>query len=72
MPEDDPPLVLHAMLVGALRFVDPTGEFISPDRVEHAVEQSRNKVILAATNGLTVENLQALIILAFSHVSSSN
>lgn len=70
-PKNDPPLILYAILVGALRFVDPTGQSLTAPYIEQCVEQSRNKVILAATKDLSVDNLQALIIVAFSHVSSS-
>lgn len=70
-PKNDPPLILYAILVGALRFVDPTGQSFPASYIEQCVEQSRNKVILAATMDLSVDNLQALIIVAFSRVSLS-
>ncbi|CAM1501373.1 Fc.00g105350.m01.CDS01 [Cosmosporella sp. VM-42] len=62
------PLILHAILVGVLRFLDPTGERIPSDRIECEIERSRSKVILMSMNDLSVENLQALIILAFIHI----
>lgn len=66
----DPPLILHAMLTAALRPMNAaSGDRISTGRIEREVERSRNMVITRATNSLTVEDLQALIIVAFMHVS---
>ncbi|RDL33355.1 uncharacterized protein BP5553_08794 [Venustampulla echinocandica] len=64
------PLILHAMLFGVLRFLDPPGERLSADRIEEEMERSRNSVILEATSTLTVPSLQALTIVAFTHVSN--
>ncbi|OBT57511.1 hypothetical protein VE04_01606 [Pseudogymnoascus sp. 24MN13] len=67
----DPPLILHAMLAAALRPMNAaSGDRISAGRIEREVERSRNIVITRATNSLTVEDLQALIIVAFMHIGN--
>lgn len=66
----DIPLILHAILVGALRLLDDKEHWLPIDRVQQQIRQSRAKVILSAGDHLSVENLQALIIIAFTHVSS--
>lgn len=70
-PEELPHLVvvLHAMVTAAIRFVDPSVA-MSADEVEKVTRQSRNFVTLTAMEKLSVENLQALIILAFNDVST--
>lgn len=68
----DRPLILHAMLAATLRTLTTSGERLSGSCIEREVERSRNKVITGATNSLTVENLQALIIVAFMHVSPTS
>lgn len=68
-PEELPSLVvvLHAMVTAALRFVD-TPTSLSASEVQRLAKQSRNAVTLTAMENLTVENLQALVILAFNDV----
>lgn len=70
-PEELPHLVvvLHAIVTAAIRFVDPSVA-MSADQVEKVTRQSRNFVTLTAMEKLSVENLQALIILAFNDVST--
>lgn len=75
-PEELPSLVviLHAMVTAALRFVAvdaaaPAPTSLSASEVEKLTRQSRNFVMLTALEHLSVENLQALIILAFNDVS---
>ncbi|OLN92832.1 putative transcriptional regulatory protein C530.05-like protein 11 [Colletotrichum chlorophyti] len=72
-PEQLPRLVvvLHAMVVAALRFVDNPETRLSAQEVERRMLRSRNIVVLNAMDHLSVENLQALVILAFNDVSSS-
>lgn len=67
--EADIPLILHAILVGALRLLDEKEQWLPADRVQQQIRQSRAKVILSAGDRLSVENLQALTIIAFTHVS---
>lgn len=59
-------VVLHAMVVAALRFVDSR---LSPLEIETITARSRNTVVLTSMDGLSVENSQALIIIAFNDVS---
>ncbi|KAJ0329889.1 hypothetical protein COL5a_003715 [Colletotrichum fioriniae] len=72
-PEQLPRLVvvLHAMVVAALRFVDNSEIRLSALEVERRTSRSRNIVILNALDHLSVENLQALVILAFNDVSTT-
>jgi hypothetical protein len=63
------PIVLHAMLVGALPILNATKQLLSVDALESEVTRARSKVILAASDGVSIENLQALVIIAFTHVS---
>lgn len=69
-PEQLPRLVvvLHAMVVAALRFVDNPEIRHSISEIERRTLRSRNIVILNAMDHLSVENLQALVILAFNDV----
>ena len=69
--KSDPPLIIHAIIVGALRFIDLSTCMISADQLPSIVEKSRSKVLLNAMSGLSVENLQALIIIVFTDVSRS-
>jgi hypothetical protein len=62
-------VVLHAMVVSALRFVDCMAHNLSAAQVEKMANRSRNFVILNAMGNLSVESLQALIIVAFTDVS---
>ncbi|OQE10760.1 hypothetical protein PENVUL_c003G07340 [Penicillium vulpinum] len=74
-PTERPKLtvVLHAMMVCALRYVANerlAGEWLElyPD----ALQRSREFVVLSGMDGLSVENLQALIIVAFVHIGDGN
>lgn len=63
-------IMFHAIQVAALRFItDKDGGQLSPDFVRREVKRSRDHVILTAMGGLSVENLQALTIVAFVDVS---
>ncbi|KAF7546542.1 hypothetical protein G7046_g9271 [Stylonectria norvegica] len=61
-------LISHAILVGALRFLDLPEEYRTDCRVEREVERSRNKVILMSMKDLSLRNLQALTIVAFTYI----
>ncbi|KAJ5377850.1 uncharacterized protein N7496_005259 [Penicillium cataractarum] len=66
-------IVLHAMMVCALRYVAHerlAGEWLGlhPD----ALQRSRDFVLLAGMDDLSVENVQALIMVAFVHVGDGN
>ncbi|KAL0934776.1 uncharacterized protein CTRU02_209367 [Colletotrichum truncatum] len=73
-PEQLPRLVvvLHAMVVAALRFVDNPETRLSAHDVERRTARSRNIVILNAMDHLSVENLQALIIVAFNDIGNGD
>lgn len=60
-------VILHAMVVAAIRLFK-IGSFRHEDPIVRVVKNSRNFVILNALNSLCVENLQALIIVAFDDV----
>jgi len=65
-------LVLHSMVFAALRFVTQDGKPLDADYVKDKTSKSRTVVVLNAMERLTVENLQALTILAFTEVSISS
>jgi hypothetical protein len=68
-----PPLILlHAMVVGALRLLDAKEAALQIHCVQQEVERSRRLVILKAADSLSVENLQALIITAFTDVGQTH
>ncbi|KAF4463470.1 C6 transcription factor [Fusarium albosuccineum] len=69
--EQLPPLtvLLHAIVVAAIRFVDPDNHQLSAQQVELWMSRSRSIVVLSAMDGLSVENLQALSIVAFNDAS---
>ena len=61
-------VVLHAILVAAIRFVEGVERRLSVEDIDRQVQKSRNIVVLSAMEDLSVENLQALIIVAFTDV----
>ncbi|KAI9150592.1 fungal specific transcription factor [Paramyrothecium foliicola] len=63
-------VVLHAMVVAALRFVNNEDHGLSPQGIKQQMQRSRNFVKLAAMESLSVENLQSLIILAFTDIGN--
>lgn len=63
------PLLLYAMLAAVFPLLNVSEGRLSADRIEREVERLKSTVITRATNSITVENLQALIIVAFTHVS---
>lgn len=64
-------VLLHAMVVAAARFADDTNESITAREIEAWTSRSRRMVKLAAMEGLSVENLQSLIIIVYHDVSAS-
>ncbi|CAL5866970.1 uncharacterized protein PFLUO_LOCUS1182 [Penicillium psychrofluorescens] len=74
-PTERPKLivVVHAMMVCALRYV--ANERLSREWLEQypdALKRSREFVVLSGMDGLSVENLQALIIVAFVHIGDGD
>lgn len=63
-------ILIHAVIVAAVRLVDDEALRNRPDYVEQLISDSRNRVLLLGMDGLSVENLQALSIIAFYDVSS--
>lgn len=70
-PDQRPHLIviIHAMVVAAIRFARHEAHGLSAADVEAKVKRSRSIVVLNAMDSLSVENLQALIIIAFDDVS---
>ncbi|KAJ4184413.1 hypothetical protein NW767_013171 [Fusarium falciforme] len=58
-------IILHAILVAALRLVDVTKPCVSILDIDMEERRSRNYVLLNGMSDLTLENLQALVIIAF-------
>ncbi|KAK2746163.1 hypothetical protein FQN55_005792 [Onygenales sp. PD_40] len=69
-PRQQPKLavILHAMMVVALPHVRLDIREMVPGGIDAAVRKSRSTVILTAMDSLSVENLQALIIIAFDNM----
>lgn len=61
-------IVIHAIVVAAIRFAHPETHGLSATDVESQTRKSRSIVVLNAMDSLSVENLQALIIIAFDDV----
>jgi Fungal specific transcription factor domain len=62
-------IILHAIVYASMHRLDLEDLNIEQPDVERQVELSRNTVILNALDSLTIENVQALIIVAFTAVS---
>jgi hypothetical protein len=62
-------IVLHAMVVASTRFVNADSYGLADEEVLSMVQRSRSTVVLNAMDDLSVENLQALVIVAFDDVS---
>lgn len=62
-------IVIHAIIVAAIRFARPEAHGLSATDVESQTRSSRSVVVLNAMDSLSVENLQALTIIAFDDVS---
>lgn len=61
-------IILHAILFTVMKHITEAEAGISRSEMDHQVQVSRNVVMLTAMDGLTIENIQALIIIAFEHV----
>jgi hypothetical protein len=74
-PTERPKLIvlIHAMTVCALRYV--ANERLGRDWLEmhpDALKRSRELVVLSAMEGMSVENVQALLIVAFVHIGDGD
>jgi hypothetical protein len=63
-------VVLHAMVCSTLKLVDGDSLRMSRADVHRQVKHSRQIVLLTAMSSPSIENLQALVILAFNHIGS--
>ena len=63
-------VIIHAMVVAAIRFARPEAHGLSAADIEPRTTRSRSIVVLTAMDSLSVENLQALIIIAFNDVTT--
>ena len=61
-------LVFHALVAVSLRHMDPSMLFLDEDQVYQQAKLSRIIVETCAIRNVSVENLQALILLVFDHV----
>jgi hypothetical protein len=62
-------VLLHAIVSSTMKHLKPVDFVIDQAEVRRQVRVSRNVVTLHAMGSLSVENLQALIVLAFDYVS---
>jgi hypothetical protein len=62
-------IILHAIAYASMHRLDLESLNIQQSEMERQVELSRSTVILNALDSLTIENVQALIIVAFTAVS---
>ncbi|KAF5575091.1 uncharacterized protein FSUBG_13954 [Fusarium subglutinans] len=65
-------IVLEAMMIASLRYVEINGN--PPDKtfIDKETSRLRNTVIINAMEGLKTENLQALIMVAFTEIGNGN
>ncbi|PGH17460.1 hypothetical protein AJ79_01060 [Helicocarpus griseus UAMH5409] len=61
-------VILHAMTAAALPHISDNIQEMVPSGIDAAIRKSRHAVILTAMDNLSVENLQALIIIAFDNM----
>jgi len=62
--------IVHAMVVAVLRHVDNLQDRLTQDEIDGILNAARNAVLLTALDRPSVQNLQALIIIAFNNVSN--
>ncbi|KAF5988010.1 C6 transcription factor [Fusarium bulbicola] len=65
-------VLLHAIVVAAIRFVDTENGRRSEKEIETWTSRSRSIVLLSAMDGMSVENLQALSIIAFTDMGNGD
>ncbi|CAJ0548205.1 Ff.00g049590.m01.CDS01 [Fusarium sp. VM40] len=65
-------VLLHAIVVAAIRFVEPSGQKLSEKDIETWTSRSRSIVLLSAMDGMSVENLQGLSIIAFTDMGNGD
>jgi hypothetical protein len=62
-------LFLHALVAVTLRHMSPDRIFLDKDQIQQQVATSRSIVEVQAIQHVSVESLQALILVVFDHVS---
>jgi hypothetical protein len=62
-------LFLHALVAVTLRHMSPDMIFLDKDQIQQQVATSRSTVEVQAIRHVSVESLQALILVVFDHVS---
>ncbi|CAG9977777.1 unnamed protein product [Clonostachys byssicola] len=61
-------VVIDAILIATLRFVDRHKHSLSEEDITRLTTEKRKSVLIAAMDNLNIENLQALVILAFTDI----
>ncbi|CAH0054239.1 unnamed protein product [Clonostachys solani] len=61
-------VVIDAILIATLRFVDRHRHSLSEEDILRLTTEKRKSVLIAAMDNLSIENLQALVILAFTDI----
>ncbi|RBQ78721.1 hypothetical protein FVER14953_04303 [Fusarium verticillioides] len=65
-------IVLEAMMIASLRYVEINGNPLETSFINSETSRSRKTVMMDAMEGLKTENLQALIMLAFTEIGNGN
>jgi hypothetical protein len=61
-------IILHAMVFATMKYLKEEDTNMGQSEIARQVQLSRNVVMLTATDRLTIQNIQALIIVAFHDV----
>jgi hypothetical protein len=62
-------LFLHALVAVSLRHMDPNALFLDQNEIQQQIATSRSLVEIKSIRHVSIESLQALIIIVFDHVS---
>ncbi|KAI1010622.1 hypothetical protein LB503_004882 [Fusarium chuoi] len=65
-------IVLEGMMIASLRYVEINGNPLDNTFINSEVSRLRRSVMMNAMEGLTTENLQALIMIAFTEIGNGN
>ncbi|KAG5776112.1 hypothetical protein H9Q73_010217 [Fusarium xylarioides] len=65
-------IVLEAMMVASLRYTEINGNPLDNNFIDSETSRLRKSVLLNAMEGLKTENLQALIMIAFTEIGNGN
>jgi hypothetical protein len=64
-------LLLHALVATTLRHMDPDTLFLDRDQIQQQIGLSRSMVETRSIQDVSIESLQALVLIVFDHVSSA-